>query len=89
MDPTVLSNCGDKCISSLVICDERINCGFEDDFAVDENSCDGLKDENLGSSPYLVNLYLGAGLFLVILLCTTALYHQQQAYKRIRNIPTK
>jgi len=88
VDDAATSVCGDKCISPLVLCDERINCGFEDDFAKDEISCEGLKDEDQGASPYLVNLYLGAGLFLLIL-ALVAIYHHQQAYTRIRNIPHK
>lgn len=88
--------CGDKCISHVLSCDEHINCGFEEDFALDEVNCsyaDLGKNGNLaggsggGRPPYLVTLYLGAVLFLV-LIAAVAFYHRHTTYQRIKNIPT-
>jgi len=86
-----LNRCGKKCISSILFCDERINCGFEEDFALDEISCEGEQDgefTNDSKSSILINLYLGAGLFLVIMTLIAAYYHQD-AFRRMQNIPHK
>lgn len=87
------SRCGDACIASTVFCDERINCGSPDEFAVDEENCPGQNDsdghifsQHVGS--FLVSIYLGAGIFFTILAAVTC-YHQHKAYQRIKSIPHK
>lgn len=86
--------CGDKCISHVLNCDEHINCGFEEDFASDEANCpytdlgkESGSSSSSGRPPYLVSLYLGAILFLVII-AAIAFYHRHTTYQRIKNIPT-
>lgn len=85
--------CGLGCISSEVFCDERINCGDEGDFAVDELDCGehagiyATTHAHLGRL-FIISLYLGAGLSILVLACLT-LYHQHTAYRRITNIPHK